>query len=96
MQKFLRITLPMLTPILFTTILLRTIWVANSLDIIFIMTGGGPGYNSHTLPLYSYVKAYRGLDFGYAGTIAVYLTVFLIAIVAMYVIRISRTEDQLG
>jgi multiple sugar transport system permease protein len=95
-QKFFRITFPMITPVLFTTILLRSIWVANSLDIIFIMTGGGPGYNSHTLPLYSYIKAYRGLDFGYAGTIAVYLTILLIAVVTLYVIRISQTEDQLG
>ena len=94
-QKFGRITVPMITPVLFTTILLRTIWVANSLDIIFIMTGGGPGYSSHTLPLYSYIKAYRGLDFGYAATVAVYLTILLIAVVTMYVVRVARTEDQM-
>ena len=94
-QKFFRITLPMLTPILFTTILLRTIWVANSLDIIFIMTGGGPGYSSHTLPLYAYLKAYKGLDFGYAATVSVYLTILLVAIVALYVVRVMKSEDRL-
>ncbi len=92
-QKFFSITLPMLTPILFTTILLRTIWVANSLDIIYIMSGGGPGYASHTLPLYSYIRAYKGLDFGYAATIAVYLTLLLIVIVAAYVVRVLRSEE---
>lgn len=94
-QKFFRVTLPMLTPILFTTILLRTIWVANSLDIIFIMTGGGPGYSSHTLPLYAYLKAYKGLDFGYAATISVYLTILLMGIVILYVIRVMKSEDRL-
>jgi len=94
MQMFFHITLPMLMPILLTTILLRTIWVANSLDIIFIMTGGGPGYASHTLPLYSYIRAYKGLDFGYASTIAVYLTLLLVMIVTMYVIRILKTEER--
>ncbi len=93
-QKFVRITVPMIMPIVFTTILLRTIWVANSLDIIFIMTGGGPGYSSYTLPLYSYIQAYRGLDFGTAGTVAVYLTILLLTVVVLYVIRISRTEDR--
>ena len=93
-QKFFRITLPMITPILLTTILLRTIWVANSLDIIFIMTGGGPGYATHTLPLYSYVRAYKGLDFGYASTIAVYLTLLLVFVVTLYVIRILKTEER--
>lgn len=93
-QKFFRITLPMIMPILLTTILLRTIWVANSLDIIYIMTGGGPGYASHTLPLYSYIRAYKGLDFGYASTIAVYLTLLLVFIVTLYVIRILKTEER--
>ena len=81
MQKFLRITLPMLVPILFTAILLRIIWVANSLDIIFVMTGGGPGYSTHTLPLYAFVRAYKALDFGYSSAIAIYLTLLLAAVV---------------
>lgn len=93
-QKFFRITLPLVMPVLLTTILLRTIWVANSLDIIFIMTGGGPGYSSYTLPLYSYIRAYRGLDFGYAATIAVYLTILLIALITGYVIKVMKSEDM--
>jgi len=93
-QKLVYVTLPMIAPILFTTILLRTIWVANSLDIIFIMTGGGPGYSSHTLPLYSYIRAYKGLDFGYAATIAMYLTFLLVGIVTVYVIRILKAETR--
>lgn len=94
-QKFAKITFPLLLPILLTTILLRTIWVANSLDIIFIMTGGGPGYNSYTLALYSYIKAYRGLDFGYAGAIAVYLTLLILVVVIIYVIRITKKDESI-
>ena len=94
LQKFFKVTLPMITPILLTTVLLRTIWVANSLDIIFIMSGGGPGYASHTLPLYSYIKAYRGLDFGYAATIAIYLTILLVLFVVLYVVRVLKAEDR--
>jgi multiple sugar transport system permease protein len=94
-QKFARITLPMLVPILFTSILLRIIWVANSMDVIYIMTGGGPGYATHTLPVYSFIRAYKGLDFGYASTIAIFLTILLIAIVAGYVIRVLRSQEAL-
>ena len=43
LRKFFSITLPLLSPVILTTLLLRTIWVANSFDVIFIMTGGGPG-----------------------------------------------------
>ncbi len=94
-QKFSRITLPMLVPVLFTAILLRIIWVANSMDVIYVMTGGGPGYSTHTLPLYAFVRAYKALDFGYASTVAIYLTVLLVAFVAVYVVRVLKTEDRL-
>ena len=94
-QKFARITLPMLVPILFTSILLRIIWVANSMDVIYVMTGGGPGYATHTLPVYSFIRAYKALDFGCASTIAIFLTFLLIAIVAGYVIRVLRSQEAL-
>ncbi|GAB4223552.1 MAG: sugar ABC transporter permease [Spirochaetales bacterium] len=93
-QKFTRVTLPMLIPVLFTSLMLRIIWVANSLDIIYIMTGGGPGYSTHTLPVYSYIRAYKGMDFGYASTIAVILTLIITLFVAMYVRKVIRVEDR--
>mgnify|MGYP000152577884 CR=1 FL=1 len=64
-------------------------------NIIFIMTGGGPGYASYTLPLYAYLKAYKSLNFGYASTIAVMLMILLTVIVVAYVVRIMRTEERL-
>ncbi len=91
-RRFFAITLPLLVPVLFTSLLLRIIWVANSLDIIFVMTGGGPGYATHTLPLYAYIKAYKALDFGYAATIAMVLTLMLAAFVAGYVAKVLRSE----
>ena len=94
-RRFLRITLPLLVPVLFTAILLRIIWVANSLDIIFIMTEGGPGYSTYTLPLYSYLKAYRGMDFGYGSTLAVTITILLAAVVGFSVARSIRSGDRL-
>jgi len=94
-RRFFGITLPMLVPVLLTAILLRIIWVANSLDIIYIMTEGGPGYSTYTLPLYSYLKAYKGMDFGYGSAIAVTITILLAAVVAFYVARTIRSEDRL-
>ncbi len=94
LQKFTRITLPMLVPVLFTSLMLRIIWVANSLDIIYIMTGGGPGYSTHTLPVYSYIRAYKGMDFGYASTIAVVLTLLVTLFVSIYVRKVLRMEDR--
>ena len=71
------ITLPGIAPVLATAGLLRVIWVANSMDVIFVMTGGGPGYATHTLPLYAFIRARQNLDFGYGTAIAVTFTILL-------------------
>ncbi|MGO7653328.1 sugar ABC transporter permease, partial [Rhizobium ruizarguesonis] len=68
------ITLPGIGPFLATVGLLRVIWVANSMDVTFVMTGGGPGYATHMLPLYAFSNARQNLDFGCGTTIAVTFT----------------------
>lgn len=93
-RQFVHITLPGIAPVLATAGLLRVIWVANSMDVIFVMTGGGPGYATHTLPLYAFVRARQNLDFGYGTAIAVTFTVLLGAIVAVYLARTMREVER--
>jgi multiple sugar transport system permease protein len=92
-QQFRHVTLPGIAGVLVTATLLRVIWVANSIDVIFVMTGGGPGYATHTLPLYAFIKARTNLDFGYGSALAVIFTLFLGALVVLYLRRVGRTLD---
>ena len=81
--------------VLFATAgLLRVIWVANSIDVIFVMTGGGPGYATHTLPLYAFIKARQNLDFGYGSAIAVSFTLLLGVFVVFYIARTMREVER--
>jgi multiple sugar transport system permease protein len=89
-RQFWHITLPGLAGVLMTATLLRIIWVANSIDVIFVMTGGGPGYSTYTLPLYAFVKARTGLDYGYGSALAVFFTVMLLGFVVLYLRRAGR------
>lgn len=93
-RQFVHITLPGIAPVLATAGLLRVIWVANSMDVIFVMTGGGPGYATHTLPLYAFVKARQNLDFGYGTSIAVTFTILLGAFVTLYLARTMREVER--
>lgn len=88
------VTLPSIAGVIATCLLLRTIWVANSLDVILVMTGGGPGYATHTLPLYAFPKAYSGMEFGYGAALALCLTFILLAVVFVYVRRAARELEQ--
>ncbi len=85
--SFRHVTLPGLAPVMATALLLRMIWVANSLDVILVMTGGGPGTATETLPLYSFLQAWSGLDYGYGSALAVVLTLLLLGGVVAYVLR---------
>ncbi len=93
-RQFIHVTVPGISGIVATAVLLRMIWVANSLDIILVMTGGGPGYATHTLPLYAFLRAYSGMEFGYAAALALMLTMLLLAIVWLYVRRQARDLEE--
>jgi multiple sugar transport system permease protein len=90
--SFLYVTLPGLAPVIATALLLRMIWVANSLDLILVMTGGGPGTATQTLPLYAFLRAWSGADYGYGSALAVVLSLLLLAVVVVYAVRHARAE----
>ena len=90
-QSFTKITLPFLAPMIAITIMLRTIWIANFADLIFVMTGGGPANSSQILATYIFTTAFRKLDFGYASAIAV----VLLAILMVYAVLLLFARNKL-
>jgi multiple sugar transport system permease protein len=89
-QRLSAVILPSIAEVIATALLLRTIWVANSLDVILVMTGGGPGYATYTLPLYAFLKAYSSMEFGYASALALIMTLLLLLVIYAYVRRAAR------
>ncbi|MBI5033260.1 MAG: sugar ABC transporter permease [Chloroflexi bacterium] len=65
------ITLPMLMPTITIAMLLRLIDALKTFDIIYTMTGGGPGFTSETLNIYAFVQAFQYFNFGYASSVLV-------------------------
>ena len=78
LQAFTKITLPFLAPTIAITVMLRTIWIANFADMIYVMTGGGPANSTQIIASYIFTTAFRKLDFGYASAIAVALLIMLL------------------
>ena len=74
-QQFFHITLPQLK---YTMITSSTLMVLGSLayfDLIFILTAGGPGYETRLLPLHMYLTGFRANDMGAASALGVILVV---------------------
>ncbi|MCI5993339.1 MAG: sugar ABC transporter permease [Clostridiales bacterium] len=92
-QRFFHVTLPCIKPTLITTTLLRTVWIFNNTDLIYIMTKGGPANSSHTLASYMFIKAYSTLDFGYASALGV-LFMLLLTLYTFFYMRITKFNRE--
>ena len=88
-QRFRYITLPHLMPSILFLMLLRLIWMSNHIDMIFVLTQGGPGFANYTAAVYSF-KLTNQFEIGYASAVAVVLTILLVAASAMYVRHLAR------
>lgn len=76
LQRFFSLTLPIIKPVIAVALIFRSIDVIRILDLIYVVTDGGPGGSTTSLSLYGY-KYFNEGDFGYGSAIAV--VVFVIA-----------------
>jgi multiple sugar transport system permease protein len=91
--RFLRITLPLLTPVIVAAVILRVIGLVNSPDLMIILTHGGPGLATHVLSLLAFNDAYTGFDFGAAAAVGTVMLVLLMAFTSLYVRASGVTRD---
>lgn len=75
LQQFFYITLPQLKYTIITSSTLMVVGALTYFDIIFVLTGGGPGTVTRILPLDMYLTGFRGNEMGVASCLAVFLVV---------------------
>lgn len=82
-QKLVYVTIPLLTPTTFFVTIMLTIQCFKVFDLIFIMTGGGPGNATKTIVNYIYDKAFVSWDFGLAsaGAMILFIVVLVITLI---------------
>jgi ABC-type sugar transport system permease subunit len=78
-RQFIDITLPMLRPALLVASLFRTLDAFRVFDVVYIMTGGGPGTATEPIALYTFSTLLRNLRFGYGSALSV--IIFVVAFV---------------
>ena len=53
-QSFYYVTVPHIKMVVGLLVVLRTVWIFNNFDLIYLITGGGPAGTTQTIPLYAY------------------------------------------
>ncbi|WP_210440319.1 carbohydrate ABC transporter permease [Nocardioides xinjiangensis] len=92
LQRFWWVTVPMLSAPTFFLLVMNVIWSFQVFDIVYVMTGGGPGNDTEMLVTYAYDQGFGPTrDFGYGSTIGV--VIFLLTLVVV-VLRLRRERAE--
>lgn len=92
LQQFTHIKLPLLLPVTLILAILTIVYAFRSFDFIYVMTHGGPGTVTTTLPYLSYRLSFVSFKFGSGAATAVF-TVFVVFVLAFIYVRVTRRAE---
>ncbi len=93
-QVFKKITFPHIRVVVGLLVVLRTIWVFNNFDIIYLITGGGPANITMTMPIYAYNVGWGIKMLGKASSITILLMIFLMIVSLVYFKVLKKWEKE--
>jgi multiple sugar transport system permease protein len=79
-RRFFRIVLPWISPVVFFAIVYASIGALQVFESIVILTQGGPGDATRSMSIYIVEEAFDSFEIGYAASVAVIMTVVILAI----------------
>lgn len=89
-QELRYVTLPALWQIISVLVVLRTIWVFNNFEFVFLTTGGGPVDATTTLPIYAFQIGWQRYDLGRMAAVAIIMIALLSVLLALYTRLLRR------
>lgn len=92
-QYLRRIVLPLLTPIILVVGLIRLIDALKTFDLIYIITRGGPGTTTYTLPLHAYSQGFEAFLMGPSAAVA-WVVVILVNVFTIVFLRLLAREQE--
>lgn len=92
-QKLWYVTLPMIKPSIYATIILDLIYTFRSFPLIWNMTKGGPVNATTVLPVSSYIQSFSYFDFGVGTAIAVIIFLIMLIISIIYIRVFVYSEE---
>ena len=88
-QRFFRITLPLLTPTIFFNVVIGLIAALKVFEVSFVATKGGPNFSTWFFILHLYQTAFQNIEMGYASALA---GVFFVIVVILTLINVQLSK----
>lgn len=89
-QILFRIILPLISGSIVTNTILITLQTIGLFGLIYALTGGGPGFDTTTVPIYMYNKAFSAYQLGYGTAMAIILVLFGVLMSIFYMRSFKR------
>ena len=84
-RQFRHVTLPLLKPAILVALIFRTLDAFRVFDLIYVMTGGGPGTSTEPIALYSFNALLQNLRFGYGSALSIIVFAITFALALGYI-----------
>jgi ABC-type sugar transport system permease subunit len=84
-RQFRYVTLPLLKPAILVALIFRTLDAFRVFDLIYAMTGGGPGTSTEPIALYTFNALLQNLQFGYGSALSVIVFVITFGLAIVYI-----------
>jgi ABC-type sugar transport system permease subunit len=89
-QRFRHLTLPLLQPALLVALIFRTLDAFRVFDLVYVMTGGGPGTSTEPVSLYAFEALLQDLRFGYGSALSVLVFLLTFTLAWLYIRLLGR------
>jgi multiple sugar transport system permease protein len=89
------ITLPLLRPILLVVLVYETMTAILTFDIVYVLTGGGPGDATSLISWFAYAEIYKSLNLGAGIALSIIIALITLVLIILYM-RALRTEDTIS
>jgi ABC-type sugar transport system permease subunit len=89
-RQFRHVTLPLLAPAIMVALIFRTMNAFRVFDLIYVLTGGGPGTATEPISLYTFNSLMQNLRFGYGSTLSVLVFLVTFALALGYIRMLGR------
>ena len=92
-QRFRHVTFPLLKAPLLIVLVYETIVAVSVFDLVYVLTGGGPGSATTLFSWFTYTATFKYLNFGEGAALSFMMAAALLAVIAVYM-RIVRVREE--
>jgi multiple sugar transport system permease protein len=94
-QEFRYVTLPWLSPAIIVALLLRSIWLFNHFDLVYLLGYGGPVKSTTTVPLLVRDAVFADMQMGKASALSMIMTIIMVITAVIYFYYYGKAEEEL-